>query len=114
MNTIVLTRGSRVKAFGMATLGILLGMVGTDVNSGAARFTFGTPNLLDGLSFVVIATGMFGIGDVLANLETEQSRSTLLAKVKGLMPTREAWKRMIPDRKSVGEGKRGAERVNYG
>jgi TctA family transporter len=70
-------------------------MVGTDVNSGAARFTFGSPNLLDGLDFIVIATAMFGIGDVLANLEDEHNRSTIIAKVKGLFPTREDWKRMI-------------------
>lgn len=94
ITSMVLTSGSLLKSFGMATLGLLLGMVGTDVNSGAARFTFGTPNLLDGLDFVVIATGMFGIGDVLANLENEHSRSSIIAKVTRLLPTREDWKRM--------------------
>ncbi|HTN62679.1 MAG TPA: tripartite tricarboxylate transporter permease, partial [Devosia sp.] len=95
ITSMVLTSGSLLKSFGMATLGLLFGMVGTDVNSGAARFTFGSPNLLDGLDFIVIATAMFGIGDVLANLEDEHNRSTIIAKVKGLFPTREDWKRMI-------------------
>jgi TctA family transporter len=95
VTSMVLTRGSLLTAFGMALFGMLLGVVGTDVNSGAARFTFGTPYLLDGLNFVVIATGIFGLGDVLANLENERDRPTGIAPVSSLFPTREDWKRMI-------------------
>lgn len=94
VTSMVLTSGSLLTAFGMALFGMLLGMIGTDVNSGAARYTFGSPNLLDGLNFVVVATGVFGLGDVLANLETERTRSAGVAAVKGLFPSREDWKRM--------------------
>src|SRR5690606_25161349 len=79
----------------MVLFGMMLGMVGTDVNSGAARYTFNAPHLLDGLDFVVIATGIFGLGDVLANLENEQSRKATIAAVSSLFPTREDWKRMF-------------------
>ena len=86
--------GSLLTAFGMALLGMLFGMVGTDINSGLARYTFGSPNLLDGLDFVVIATGVFGLGDVLANLQNEHARATGIAPVSRLFPTREDWRRM--------------------
>ncbi len=95
VTSMVLTSGSLLTGFGMVLLGILLGMIGTDVNSGAARYTFGSPSLMDGLDFVVIATGIFGLGDVLANLENEHSRSVSVAKVSSLFPTREDWKRMF-------------------
>ncbi|MDR6817466.1 TctA family transporter [Neorhizobium sp. 2083] len=94
ITSMVLASGSLLTAFGMALFGVMLGMIGTDVNSGAARFTFGTPNLLDGLDFVVVATGVFGLGDVIANLENERDRSAGLAPVSSLFPTREDWKRM--------------------
>ncbi|WP_117195605.1 tripartite tricarboxylate transporter permease [Rhizobium terrae] len=94
VTSMVLTNGSLLKALGMALLGLLLGMIGTDVNSGAARYTFGLPDLLDGLDFVVVATGMFGIGDVLANLENEKTRNAVVARVETLFPTREDWRRM--------------------
>jgi Uncharacterized protein conserved in bacteria len=94
ITSMVLASGSLLTAFGMALFGVLLGMIGTDVNSGAARFTFDTPHLLDGLDFVVVATGIFGLGDVLANLEDERSRAAGVAKVSSLFPTREDWRRM--------------------
>jgi len=95
VTSMVLTSGSLLTALGMVLFGMLLGMVGTDVNSGAARYTFGTPHLYDGLDFVVIATGIFGLGDVLANLENEHTRKATIAKVSSLFPTREDWKRMV-------------------
>ena len=95
ITSMVLASGSMLTALGMALFGVMLGMIGTDVNSGAARFTFGTPNLLDGLNFVVVATGIFGLGDVLANLEDERSRQASVATVSSLFPTREDWKRII-------------------
>jgi TctA family transporter len=93
--SIVLAHGSILHALGMIIFGLLLGMVGTDVNSGAARFTFGTPELSDGINFVVVAMGLFGVGEIIANLETESTRSVMVKAVTGLMPTREDWKRMI-------------------
>lgn len=94
VTSMVLTSGSLLTAFGMALLGMLLGMIGTDINSGFARYTFGSPTLLDGLNFVVIATGVFGLGDVLANLQNEHARAAGIAPVTGLFPTREDWRRM--------------------
>jgi putative tricarboxylic transport membrane protein len=93
--SIVLAHGSILHALGMIIFGLLLGMVGTDVNSGAARFTFGTPELSDGINFVVVAMGLFGVGEIIANLETESTRSVMVKAVTGLMPTREDFKRMI-------------------
>ncbi|SMH32896.1 tripartite tricarboxylate transporter permease [Mesorhizobium australicum] len=94
VTSMVLTSGSLLTAFGMALLGMMFGMIGTDINSGFSRFTFGSPNLLDGLDFVVIATGVFGLGDVIANLQNEHSRIAGVAPVSRLFPTREDWKRM--------------------
>lgn len=93
--SIVLANGSILHALAMIVLGLLLGLVGTDVNSGAMRFTFALPELADGIGFVVVAMGMFGIGEIIANLETEGSREVMVKKVTGLLPTREDWKRMI-------------------
>jgi TctA family transporter len=79
----------------MVVLGLLLGLVGTDVTSGVQRFTFDTPELADGIGFVTVAMGMFGLGEIIRNLETEAQRSVVVAKITTLMPTREDWKRMI-------------------
>ena len=65
----VLARGSLLKAIAMVVLGILLGLIGTDVNSGVIRFTFGLPELTDGIGFVALAMALFGIADVVLNLE---------------------------------------------
>ena len=93
--SIVLASGSLLHALGMIILGLLLGLIGTDVNSGLARFSFEMPELADGVSFVVIAMGVFGLGEIIANLHDQSDRSLALTKITGLMPTREDWKRMI-------------------
>jgi len=93
--SIVLASGSLLHALGMIILGLLLGLVGTDVNSGTARYSFNVPELADGISFVTVAMGVFGLGEIIANLAHEQTRSVLMAKVKGLMPTKEDWKVII-------------------
>ena len=66
---VVLARGSLLKAIAMVCFGILLGLIGTDVNSGVFRFAFGWPELADGLGFVALAMAFFGITDVIFNLE---------------------------------------------
>ncbi|HYH21930.1 MAG TPA: tripartite tricarboxylate transporter permease, partial [Azospirillum sp.] len=85
--TIVLASGSVLKAVAMIVLGLLLGMVGTDVNSGAQRFTFGLPELSDGIGFVPLAMGLFGLSEVIYNLERPERRDVLTAKLTGLMPS---------------------------
>ncbi len=94
--SIVMARGSLLHAVGMVVLGLLLGLVGTDVNSGARRFVFDIPQLADGIGFVVVAMGMFGLAEIIRNLECEDCRSATVAKITSLMPTREDWKRMVP------------------
>ena len=92
--SIVLAHGSLLHALGMIVLGLLLGVVGTDVTSGVQRFTFGSPHLFDGIDFVIVAMGIFGVGEIIANLEGESSRSVAPGKVRGLMPTREDLRRI--------------------
>jgi TctA family transporter len=89
----VLAHGSLVKAIAMVVLGLLLGLVGTDVNSGVLRFTFNIPELSDGMSFAVVAMGMFGIAEIIGNLELKDKREVFTSKVKNLMPTKEDFRR---------------------
>jgi len=93
--SVVLAHGSLLHAIGMVILGLLLGLVGTDVNSGMARFTFDVPALFDGIGFVVVAMGMFGLGEIVRNLENENIPLEMVATISSLMPTKEDWKRMI-------------------
>ena len=93
--SVVLASGSLLNAIGMVILGLILGLVGTDVNSGAARYTFDLPQLADGINFVIVAMGMFGIGEIVRNLEHDESRTLLMKKVSGLMLGKEDFKRII-------------------
>ena len=96
IGAVVLASGSLVKAISMIVLGLLLGLVGTDVNSGAARFSFDVPELTDGLNFVSVAMGVFGFAEIIANLEQKEARETFTDHVTNLFPTKEDFKRMIP------------------
>ena len=93
--SVVLARGSLLKAIGMIVVGLLLGVIGTDVSSGAQRFTFGIRELMDGIGFVTVAMGMFGIGEIILNLEREGTAAREVLALSSFMPTREDWKRMI-------------------
>ncbi len=93
--SLVLARGSLLHATGMVVLGLLMGLVGSDVNTGTQRFTFDLPQLADGIGFVVVAMGMFGLAEIVRNLENEDDRSLLVSKITNLMPSKEDWKRMI-------------------
>jgi TctA family transporter len=93
--SVVLAQGSLLHAIGVVVLGLLLGLIGTDVNSGTQRFTFGIDELADGIGFVTVAMGMFGLGEIVRNLENEAERSVMVSKITGLWPTREDFKRMI-------------------
>ena len=99
IGAVVLAHGSVLKAITMIVLGLLLGIVGTDVNSGAARFAFGVPELTDGLGVVSVAMGLFGFAEIIVNLESTEKRELLTSKVKGLWITgeqfRQAWPAVI-------------------
>ena len=83
--SVVLARGSVIKAIGMVTLGLLFALVGTDVTSGTQRFTFGWVELFDGIDFVVIAMGVLGISELIINLEeAEENRVSFAKSTKGL------------------------------
>jgi len=92
--SVVLAHGSLLKAIGMIVLGLLLGLIGTDVTTGTPRYTFDIPQLADGVGFVVAAMGMFGLGEIILNLE-RVGGTPFLARVTSLWPTREDFRRMI-------------------
>jgi TctA family transporter len=97
IGAVVLASGSIIKAVGMIVLGLLLGLIGTDVNSGVARYSFDIPELTDGLGFIVIAMGVFGYGEIIYNLaKPDEEREVFAKKVDGLMPSKEDFKNMIP------------------
>ena len=96
IGAVVLASGSLIKAIGMIVLGLLLGLIGTDVNSGAARYSFDIPELTDGIGFVAIAMGVFGFAEIMNNLEQKEKRETFLDKVTSLWPSKEDFKRMMP------------------
>jgi len=97
IGAVVLASGSLLKAVAMILLGLLIGLIGTDVNSGVARYSFDIPELTDGIGFIVIAMGVFGYGEIISNLgKHADERQVFTSKVKGLMPTKEDFKRMVP------------------
>jgi TctA family transporter len=84
---VVLARGSLLKAVAMVVLGLLLGLVGTDVNSGARRFNFGMTGLADGIEFVAISMAIYGIAEVVYNLEKQQGGSIVAGAVGRVWPS---------------------------
>jgi putative tricarboxylic transport membrane protein len=95
VSAIALAHGSILKALAMVVLGLILGLVGTDIYTGTPRFTFGITEYADGLSFVALAVGVFGIAEILRNLEGEQDRTVLGTKLGGLFPSKEDLKSMV-------------------
>jgi putative tricarboxylic transport membrane protein len=88
LGAVVLAHGSPTKAIAMIIVGVLVGLVGVDVNSGAPRMTFGIPDITDGISFVPIAIGLFGIAEMIRNLEQPQDRQLAGVRIVNLLPTR--------------------------
>jgi len=87
---VVLAKGSVLKAIAMILTGLLLSMVGTDLETGAGRMTFGMAELYDGIGFTNVAMGLFGFAEIIRNLEmSQESRDIVKGKIKGLMPTRQ-------------------------
>jgi TctA family transporter len=97
IGAVVLASGSLVKAIAMILLGLLFGQINTDVISGTARFSLDIAELTDGIGFVAIAMGLFGFGEVIANLgRPATQREVFTRDVKGLWPTREDFRRAAP------------------
>ncbi len=97
IGAVVLASGSLVKAIGMIVLGLLIGQVNTDVISGTARYSFDIPELTEGINFVVLAMGLFGFGEIIANLgRSADERQVFTKDVKGLWPTRQDLREAFP------------------
>lgn len=94
---VVMASGSLIKAIAMILTGLLLGLVGTDVNSGIARYDFGISELSDGIGFVSVAMGMFGFAEIVNNLEAKEAdrSGASFSEVKSLMPSAEDFKLSI-------------------
>ncbi|MGX9966019.1 tripartite tricarboxylate transporter permease [Roseomonas sp. F4] len=92
----ILAQGSVIAAIAMVVAGVCIGMVGTDVQTGQQRFTFGIPELSDGINFVVLAMGLFGIAEIMVNLENPEIRKGIVAKRGRLWLTREEWRYATP------------------
>jgi putative tricarboxylic transport membrane protein len=90
-----LSSGSMIKALMMAGIGLVLSGVGMDTISGQYRFTFNIQSLLEGVGIVPVAMGLFGISEVLLNLETEIKRDILTTRVKNLFPSLKDWAESI-------------------
>jgi putative tricarboxylic transport membrane protein len=90
-----LARRSMVKAIVMILFGLILSTVGLDLVSGVPRFAFGSPSLFDGIGFVPLTMGLFGISEVLTNIEKREEKITLEPRIKNLLPSLHDWKRSI-------------------
>jgi TctA family transporter len=93
---VVLASGSLVKAIGMIVLGLLLGIVGTDVNSGLQRYSLGIPELSDGIGFVTIAMGLFGFAEIIINLEHKGKREVFTKNVSDIWLKWKEFKEALP------------------
>jgi TctA family transporter len=88
IGAVVIANRSALKAVGMIIVGLILGLIGTDVNTGTQRFAFGVPELLDGIGFIGVAVGVFAITEIVTNLEQKEKREVFTGKVGNLMPSR--------------------------
>jgi len=95
VSAVVLSSGSLIKAIAMVIVGLLLGLVGADVNSGVARFTFGMPGLYDGIDFVCVAMGLFGFAEIITNLGPSVDSKGEIRKIGKIWPTKTDLKRMV-------------------
>jgi TctA family transporter len=96
IGAVVLAHGSLIKAVGMIILGLLLGMVGMDVNSGVARYTLNITELFDGINLVPLAMGLFAFSEILANLEHTEKREVFTNKLSGMWLTRQEVREAVP------------------
>ena len=95
VTSIALASSSLLKALCMVVFGLLLGLTGTDIYTGTPRYTFGVQDLWDGIDFVAIAVGVYGIGEIIRNLETADVKKSIVASIDGLWPSRADLRRII-------------------
>lgn len=94
--SVILSHGSVLKSVAMIFLGLAIGCVGTDINTGVTRYTFGVGGLIDGVNFVTVAMGLFGVTEIIRNLEERQREGEIeLAPVASLVPSREQLREAI-------------------
>ncbi len=96
VGAVVLANGSILKAFAMIILGLLLGIIGADVNSGTFRFDFDIPELQDGIDFVAISMGLFGFTEIIVNLSKGEARNSVMEKVGSIWPSGKDLKLAMP------------------
>lgn len=92
----VLAQGNILKSLAMIVLGVFLGLVGTDLQSGQIRFTLGFPQLFEGVGFVPLAMGLFGIAEIIRNLECPENRTGTISRVGTLWLTKKEFSRSVP------------------
>ena len=93
---VVLASGSLIKAIAMIVLGLMLGIIGTDVNSGLQRYSFGIPELSDGIGFVAVAMGVFGFAEIIINLQQTEKREVFTKNITGLWLKWKDFKEALP------------------
>ena len=96
IGAVVLAHGSFLHAVSMIVLGLVLGLVGTDVNSGLARYSFGVPELTDGLGVASVAMGLFGFAEIILNLQSDEKREIMKGKVGRLWLSMDQFKKVWP------------------
>src|SRR5262245_7472705 len=96
VGAVILAQGSPLKAISMVSVGVLMGLVGMDIDSAVWRFTFGLNALADGLDFVPVAVGLFGIADVIWQLSRSSDSLGSIAKIGGWRPSSDEVRRSIP------------------
>ena len=96
LGAVALAHGSVLRAICMVLVGVLLSLIGTDITSGGQRFTAGFSQLFDGIEFVALVMGLFGVAEVIGTAGRPANRELVTRKVTGLMPTREDLRRMAP------------------
>jgi len=93
--SVVLASGSILNAVVSVLIGVILASVGTDVETGVQRLTFGQPSLLEGIGIAVLAMGFFGVGEILRNLESSDAKQAIAAKIGRLWPNRDEMRRSV-------------------
>ena len=88
VGAVVLANGSLLKAIAMILVGLILGLVGTDINTGALRFTLGVDELMDGIDFVALSMGIYGFAEIMKNLELGEKRSVVSSRVGSVLPNK--------------------------